>query len=262
MATRLELDDAQKRIIRFFELFLRPDLNRDTTVPGRLDIYDAHLEHLEFEVRLCRPSRERPGGVDTNIPEAQWKRMLDAVRQMLGRERDEAPAVQIVQRFGRTNENISSSHALDARVPPTYRMKRKLGTLDLVAEGTPFDVRIAASLELPVREAPTDAQVTERLIKRRWSFVFFDALRCDFTQLEAMRERPSTTAAAAVRFEHQVEIELLGAAETVRDGVCTRTVWSQIDHLVRVLAEAADHERCGDVRYAIIRQRLNTRVAA
>lgn len=258
MATRLELDDTHKRIVRFLQLFLRPDLHRDIGPGKQLAIYDAHLEHLEFEVRLCKPVDEqnRYGGVDTNIAEVQWQRMLGAMRMMLGRDRDEPPSVQIVQRYGRTNENITSVHALDARVPPTYRMKRKLGTLDLVARGTPFDVRLAASLELPVRNAPADALVTDRLIKRRWSFVFFDALRCDFTQLETT---PNNN--AVVRYEHQVEIELLNAAESVRDGLCTRMIWSQIDHLVRVLAEAADTERCDDVHYSIIRQRLNTRVA-
>lgn len=261
MATRLELDDTHKRIIGFLQLFLRPDLHRDIGSAhannNTLAIYDAHLEHLEFEVRLCKPSEGlSAAGVDTNIPEAQWQRMLGAVRTMLGRDRDEAPSVQIVQRFGRTNENITSVHALDPREAPVYRMKRKLGTLDLVAKGTPFDVRIAASLELPVRNAPSDTLVTERLIKRRWSFVFFDTLRCDFTQLETTSHKN-----ALVRYEHQVEIELLNAAESVREGVCTRTAWSQIDHLVRVLAEAADTERCGDVQYSIIRQRLNTRVA-
>jgi hypothetical protein len=261
MATRLELDDTHKRIIRFLQLFLRPDLHRDiggaTAAHDQLAIYDAHLEHLEFEVRLCKPSDGLSAAVDTNIPDVQWQRMLGAVRTMLGRDRDEAPSVQIVQRFGRTNENITSMHALDPRVTPVYRMKRKLGTLDLMAKGTPFDVRIAASLELPVRNAPSDTLVTERLIKRRWSFVFFDTLRCDFTQLETTSHANN----AVVRYEHQVEIELLNAAQSVRDGVCTRTAWSQIDHLVRVLAEAADTERCEAVQYSIIRQRLNTRVA-
>lgn len=248
--------DTHARVVAFATLFLRPDLRAGSGRLDRLPIVDAHMEHLEFEARLCTPSTDNDVG-NTNIARAQWERMLSAVRIMrhgLALRGTEQSSVHVVQRYGRANDNISSQSSVDnPHLDATYRMKRKLGTIDLAAHGTPFDVRIAASLELPVERQPSPASVSERLLKRRWSFVFFDTLRCDFTKLEVLQGRKNADAV------HQVEIELLDAPGAIRNGLSPARVWTQMQELIAILSAAADGQRC-EARYALIRQRLQTRV--
>lgn len=259
---------AHANVIAFATLFLRPDLRVAAGGSGRLDrlpIADAHMEHLEFEARLCTPSTAdscaNGGAANPNIARAQWERMLSATRLMRSNgvavRGTEQTSAHIVQRYGRSNDNISSQAPVDA--PPrsmdvaAFRMKRKLGTIDLAVHGTPFDVRIAASLELPIERVPSQDDVSERLLKRRWSFVFFGTLRCDFTKVEVLQGRKNTDAV------HQVEIELLDAPSAIRNGISPAHVWAQIQELIAILAAAADGQRC-KARYTLIRQRLQTRI--
>lgn len=260
--------EAHSNVVAFATLFLRPDLRVAAGGRGQLDrlpIVDAHMKHLEFEARLCTPlshSRANGGAANPNIARAQWERMLSATRVMRSsnggvvRGAEQSSAL-IVQRYGHSNDNVSSQTPIDAPHPTdaaAFRMKRKLGTIDLAAHGTPFDVRIAASLELPIERPLGQADVSERLLKRRWSFIFFGTLRCDFTKLEVLhgcRENADTV--------HQVEIELLDAPGAIRNGVSPARVWTQIQEVIAILAEAADGQRC-NARYTLIRQRLQTRI--
>jgi len=241
--------NVHKRAQEFSRVFLRPD--QVATLP----VGATHVaEHLEFEIRLCTPTLD--GSVNTCIARAQWERMLAALRIMRVRS-TESKSVVTVNRYGRLNENITSVHTAqgEGTSDGEYRLKRKLGTLDLGVRGSPFDVRLAASLELPLGDAsrPRDSEVTERLLKTRWSFVFFSMLRCDLTKLEPIQSHRSEP-------KFQVEIELLDAARSVHDDIDVCAMWDHVREIIAILARAADTHHT-TLEYVFIKQKLQTRIA-
>ncbi|KAJ1631359.1 ribonucleotide reductase [Pavlovales sp. CCMP2436] len=124
-----------------------------------------------------------------------------------------------------------------------------LYTLDMEAIGTGFDLRIAASLELPVSTAPPEFAATERILKRRWSFRH-GSLRIDFTKLHHI------VASSDADPIHQLEIELVDVQRAVQQSLCVKGMWAEVKALVEALAEAADSQEC-TVHYKLIKQRMN-----
>lgn len=160
-----------------------------------------------------------------------------------------------MQRYGKCNENIVSTQALTGNTAvefgqKEFRLKRKLGTMDIHALGTPFDLRLAASLELPLANAPADADATQSFAKARWSFML-GMLRCDFTMLT-----PVDTIGEPI---HQVEIEIAHLRQMRTDGITASYAWSSITDIVKLLSNAADESPCTQVSYTPFKQKLYTR---
>ena len=228
----------------FLSTFIRPDLSQT-------GIQAIHLETLEFEARLCTPTNGTRGGVNTNIPVVHYERMKTAMKTLTKHE--PVYTEHIVERYGHTNDNITSSRAESEY---TFRHKKKLGTLDMAATGTPFDIRLAASLELPVRNNPTSADVTSRLMKRRWSFTIGKNLRVDFTRLEFLSSNDERRVTSQTPDdEYQVEIEIVDSHAAMRSGVSPDAIWTQMKELIAYLAEACDMQR-NVVTYRFIKKRL------
>lgn len=257
-----EVDNVvQDTVLRFICNFVRPDLCiMLSKQPNSLNIVSAQLQHLEFEIRLCKPSLD--GRVDPTVTHAQWDRMLSQVRIMRNRG-PEVMQARMLNRYGRVNENVSSLHPYrddDKTQPVEYRMKRKLGTLDMAATG-PFDLRFAASLELPLDDAqkPSDAQVTERFLKSRWSFVFFSTIRCDFTRLDPVYRDAGTFKVNRDTPIYQVELEIVDLKNAIDMGMDPKAIWKHVRELVSILVAAADGQR-HNIKYSILKQRMYTRV--
>ena len=231
---------------KFISSYLRPDL---ATKPRELQVTDMSLRFLEFEARLCTPSRSN--STNTTISQAQYDRMIKAAMSLA---KSSCITTTILERYGHFNANITATRP-DNGFGVDFRHKRKLGTLDIAMKGSPFDLRLAASLELPVKDKPTQRDVTERFTKERTALFMSNTLRLDFTKLVPFGTN-TVGGGGAEAAVHQVEIEVIDVDSAMRSGVSPLVIWGEIKELVSFLSESCDMSSQRTITYSLIKQRI------
>ena len=162
------------------------------------DAYNRNLrlEHVEVEVRLGRAPESGRGPFNTNVPERMFRTFATALQSYTdwdGTGYDK----QIVGYFPQIDESLRL--VVNADGSRRLISKQKAMHADFLCPGSPLDIRLAVSVELPVTEPMATLDKATRTVVRERHSYSLNSFRYDLTSMQH----------ADGSREFQVEIELI-----------------------------------------------------
>jgi hypothetical protein len=156
--------------VRAFDLFVNPlgslgtgstdDFsNAAATALAKLDLTRVPLE-LEVRLGMCTAD-----AYDARIRPTQFHMIVDALSEMAESQVSESIVCRYVE------SGVSTSHDLGGR-PLWMRRKIAVYNADVEMQACAWDLRIALSLEVPLKRSPNPKMALDTLARTRRSFVF------------------------------------------------------------------------------------------
>lgn len=141
----------------------------------------ASSDHVEIEIRF---GRKTPNKFDTNVGHEAFFKIIKALDTYQGWESKSEKTYSVY--YGSGNKRITVDESTDESVAV---IKTRVAVSDFPLDGSPFDVRLGISTEVPYE--PDDEEMASVKEKTRWSFVRKN-LSIDLSKIKGDPEDPDS----------------------------------------------------------------------